>query len=35
MNEKLHGMMAEFAGPAQLLHAAQHAYERGYRKLDA
>jgi Protein of unknown function (DUF3341) len=35
MNEKLHGIMAEFGEPDELLLAARHAYERGYRKIDA
>ena len=35
MNEDLYGIMAEFAEPEQLLHAARRAYEAGYRKMDA
>ena len=35
MNEGLHGVMAEFAEPEQLLRAARAAYEAGYRKMDA
>ncbi len=35
MKENLHGVMAEFAEPEQLLKAARSAYEAGYRKMDA
>ena len=35
MNENLHGVMAEFAEPEQLLAAAHAAYQAGYRKMDA
>lgn len=35
MNENLHGIMAEFAQPAQLLAATRAAYGVGYRKMDA
>lgn len=35
MNENLYGIMAEFAEPEQLLHAARAAYRAGYRKMDA
>jgi hypothetical protein len=35
MNEKLHGIMAEFARPEELLAAARAAYDAGYRKMDA
>lgn len=35
MNENLHGVMAEFATPEQLLHAARAAHQAGYRKMDA
>jgi hypothetical protein len=31
----LHGIMAEFADPEQLLHAARSAYAAGYRRMDA
>jgi hypothetical protein len=31
----VYGLMAEFETPEQLLHAAQHAYLEGYRKMDA
>ncbi|MHB8735114.1 MAG: DUF3341 domain-containing protein [Terriglobales bacterium] len=31
----LYGLMAEFTGPQPLVHAAEHAYQAGYRKLDA
>jgi hypothetical protein len=30
-----HGLMAEFSGPAALLHAARAAHEAGYRRLEA
>ena len=32
---ELHGIMAEFTQPEQLLNAAQRAYAAGYRKMDA
>jgi hypothetical protein len=35
MNENLHGIMAEFARPEELLAAARAAYDAGYRKMDA
>jgi hypothetical protein len=35
MNENLHGIMAEFREPEQLLNAVRAAYEVGYRKMDA
>lgn len=35
MSENLYGVMAEFAEPEQLLHAARTAYQAGYRKMDA
>ena len=35
MNEKLYGIMAEFAEPEQLLDAARAAYKAGYRRMDA
>ncbi len=35
MSENLHGIMAEFAEPEQLLAAARAAYQAGYRKMDA
>ncbi|MDQ6911289.1 MAG: DUF3341 domain-containing protein [Verrucomicrobiota bacterium] len=35
MSENLYGIMAEFAEPEQLLHAARTAYQAGYRKMDA
>ena len=35
MNDKLYGVMAEFAQPEQLLAAARAAYQAGYRKMDA
>ncbi|HYL34940.1 MAG TPA: DUF3341 domain-containing protein [Bryobacteraceae bacterium] len=31
----LHGIMARFEQPEQLVDAAQHAYSAGYRKMDA
>jgi Protein of unknown function (DUF3341) len=35
MKSNLYGLMAEFATPEELLHAAQGAYDAGYRKMDA
>ncbi len=35
MNGNLHGIMAEFAQPEQLLAATRAAYQAGYRKMDA
>ncbi len=35
MSAPLHGIMAEFAEPEQLLAAAQAAHTAGYRKMDA
>ncbi len=35
MSETLHGIMAEFAAPEQLLQAAQAAREHGYSAIDA
>jgi hypothetical protein len=35
MSAPLHGIIAEFAEPEQLLHAARAAYKAGYRKMDA
>ena len=35
MIENLHGIMAEFAEPEQLLAATRAAYKAGYRKMDA
>lgn len=35
MNENLHGIMAEFAQPEQLLAATRAAYNAGYRKMEA
>jgi hypothetical protein len=35
MSENLYGVMAEFAKPEELLHAARAAYRAGYRKMDA
>ncbi len=35
MSAPLHGIMAEFEKPGQLLHAARAAYGAGYRKMDA
>lgn len=35
MSENRYGIMAEFAEPEQLLHAARAAYQAGYRKMDA
>lgn len=32
---RLHGVMAEFDEPDQLVHAAERAYEAGYRQMDA
>jgi hypothetical protein len=34
-DKNLHGIMAEFAEPEQLLAAARAAYQAGYRKMDA
>jgi hypothetical protein len=31
----IYGLMAEFDGPEALLGAARHAYEEGYRRMDA
>src|SRR5689334_15310392 len=31
----VYGLMAEFAGPDELLRAASAAYEAGYRRMDA
>ncbi len=35
MNDKIHGVMAEFYSPAALVRATRAACEQGYRKLDA
>jgi Protein of unknown function (DUF3341) len=35
MNQNLHGIMAEFAEPEQLLNATRAAYQAGYRNMDA
>ncbi len=35
MNDALHGIMAEFLEPEQLLNAAQEAYKAGYRTMEA
>jgi Protein of unknown function (DUF3341) len=35
MNENLHGIMAEFTTPEQLLEATRAAREMGFRKMDA
>lgn len=35
MNRQLHGILAEFASPEQVLAAARRAYQAGYRKMDA
>lgn len=35
MNRETYGMLAEFASPHELLHAAEQAYAEGYRELDA
>ena len=35
MSSPLHGIMAEFSEPEQLLHAARAAYRAGYRRMDA
>jgi hypothetical protein len=35
MQLPLYGMMAEFEQPEQILHAAQSAYDAGYRRMDA
>jgi hypothetical protein len=35
VSKEVYGIMAEFAEPEQLLHAARAAYEAGYRKMDA
>ena len=34
-DRELYGLMAEFATPEQLVHAAERAYEVGYRRMDA
>ena len=31
----IHGLMAEFDSPTQLVHATRRAHEEGYRKMDA
>ena len=31
----LYGPLAEFDGPAELIRATEHAYEAGYRRMDA
>ena len=33
-DEGLYGLAAEFESDAQLMHAAEKAYGRGYRKMD-
>jgi hypothetical protein len=33
--ETIYGLMAEFATPEQLLEAAQHTHDAGYRRIDA
>ena len=33
--ETIYGLMAEFATPEQLLEAARHTHEAGYRRIDA
>jgi hypothetical protein len=33
--ESIYGLMAEFATPEQLLEAARHTHEAGYRRIDA
>ncbi len=35
MNAQLHGLMAEFEDPRDLVLAARRAYQEGYRKMDA
>ena len=35
MATDVYGLMAEFEGPEELLHAAQRAYGEGYRSMDA
>jgi hypothetical protein len=35
MRKPLYGLMAEFATPEQLVHAAETAHHEGYRKMDA
>ena len=32
--EGLYGLMAEFEGPTQLVHAARAAHDAGYRRMD-
>jgi hypothetical protein len=32
--EGLYGLMAEFDGPTQLVHAAKAAHHAGYRRMD-
>ncbi len=33
--ETIYGLMAEFTTPEQLLEAAQHTHDAGYRRIDA
>ena len=33
--ETIYGLMAEFATPEQLLEAARHTHDAGYRRIDA
>jgi hypothetical protein len=33
--DPVYGLMAEFANPADLIHAAERTYAEGYRKIDA
>ncbi len=35
MRKPLHGLMAEFNTPEQLIHACESAHHEGYRKMDA
>ena len=34
-DESIYGLMAEFTTPEQLLEAARHTYQAGYRRIDA
>jgi hypothetical protein len=34
-NENIYGLVAEFSGSEEILSAAKHAYEFGFRKMDA
>jgi hypothetical protein len=34
-DKRVYGLMAEFATPEEIVHAAENAYSSGYRKMDA